>query len=392
MTWAALKKKYEDELLKSVIPFWQKNAIDLEYGGYYTFLDRDGSVYDTSKYSWMQWRIVYQFATLYITPYQQEEWLSIAKRGYHFLTSHGYAEDQNFYFALNQKGDPLIAPYNIYTEAFVVMGAAALYKATSHIKYKKTAELAMQNYLNRLSNPKGKWSKGLSNQPVKHYMDHSLIMANLGNIMRDCFNTAHYHQNMQNAMNMVVNRFWNPEYNVLMENLNQDFSIDLDSSLGRQICVGSGLEGCVFLLEHAEHNGDQLAIDKLCTIILAELEFGWDPQYGGLFYFQDLLQKPHMELQWDMKLWWVHNEALTASILAYRLTKQEIFLTWFKRIDAWVWDHFVDREYGEWFGYLNRRGEPTHYLKGGKWKTFFHIPRCLLNCITQFNLLERQDC
>ena len=41
---------------------------------------------------------------------------------------------------------------------------------------------------------------------------------------------------------------------------------------------------------------------------------------------------------------------------------------------------FPDPEYGEWFAYLNRRGEPTHMLKGGKWKTFFHLPRCLAVC------------
>ena len=36
-------------------------------------------------------------------------------------------------------------------------------------------------------------------------------------------------------------------------------------------------------------------------------------------------------------------------------------------------------DYGEWFGYLNRQGEPTHLLKGGKWKTFFHLPRYLMS-------------
>ena len=53
------------------------------------------------------------------------------------------------------------------------------------------------------------------------------------------------------------------------------------------------------------------------------------------------------------------------------------FLDWFKKLDEWTWSHFPDPEYGEWFAYLNRRGEPTHMLKGGKWKTFFHLPRCL---------------
>ena len=76
--------RYENELLNSVIPFWEKNCVDEQYGGYFTMLDRDGSVYDKNKYMWMQWRIVYMFATLYME-YHNENWLKIAKDGYDFL-------------------------------------------------------------------------------------------------------------------------------------------------------------------------------------------------------------------------------------------------------------------------------------------------------------------
>ena len=54
--------RYENALTNDIIPFWQKHCIDRKYGGYFTSLDRDGSVYDTTKYMWMQWRIVYMFA------------------------------------------------------------------------------------------------------------------------------------------------------------------------------------------------------------------------------------------------------------------------------------------------------------------------------------------
>ncbi|MBQ4314272.1 MAG: AGE family epimerase/isomerase, partial [Lentisphaeria bacterium] len=77
------------------------------------------------------------------------------------------------------------------------------------------------------------------------------------------------------------------------------------------------------------------------------------------------------------KLWWVHNEAIIACLYAYKVSGRKEFLDWFKKLDDWTWSHFPDPEYGEWFAYLNRRGEPTHMLKGGKWKTFFHLPRCL---------------
>ena len=85
MDWQKYIEKYEGELLNSVIPFWEKNCVDREFGGYFTSLDRDGSVYDTTKYMWMQWRVVYMFAEIYLAGYEKDEYISIAEKGFDFL-------------------------------------------------------------------------------------------------------------------------------------------------------------------------------------------------------------------------------------------------------------------------------------------------------------------
>ncbi len=56
MNWNPYIERYEKELLENVVPFWLNHAQDHEYGGFFTCLDRDGSVYDYNKYMWMQWR------------------------------------------------------------------------------------------------------------------------------------------------------------------------------------------------------------------------------------------------------------------------------------------------------------------------------------------------
>ena len=55
----ALAAQYKSELLDRVIPFWLEKSQDAEFGGYFTCLDRDGSVYDTDKFIWMQGREVW---------------------------------------------------------------------------------------------------------------------------------------------------------------------------------------------------------------------------------------------------------------------------------------------------------------------------------------------
>ena len=62
----------------------------------------------------------------------------------------------------------------------------------------------------------------------------------------------------------------------------------------------------------------------------------------------------------------------------YRLKGDQKCLDWFEKVDSYAWSHFPDPEYGEWYGYLNRRGEVLLPLKGGKWKGCFHVPRGLL--------------
>ena len=44
-----LAEQYRSELLFRVVPFWLNKSQDTEFGGYFTCLDRDGSVYDTDK-------------------------------------------------------------------------------------------------------------------------------------------------------------------------------------------------------------------------------------------------------------------------------------------------------------------------------------------------------
>jgi hypothetical protein len=73
----------------------------------------------------------------------------------------------------------------------------------------------------------------------------------------------------------------------------------------------------------------------------------------------------------------VHVEALVALAMGYSLTGRAGCLDWFRRVHDYTWAHFPDPQYGEWFGYLNRRGEVLLPLKGGKWKGCFHVPRGL---------------
>lgn len=375
-------RRYEKTLTCDIIPFWSKNCIDREYGGFFTSLDRNGSVYDTTKYMWMQWRIVYMFSELYLSPYRKDEFLDIAVSGFEFLYNHGRDRNGNYFFALNRQGEAAIAPYNVFSECFAAMGCAMLYKATGESRFAGAAQEAMNNYLSRINsgNPAGQWNKSLPGKQNYLSLGHYMMLANLGLIMDDCLGGDNYSGALDTALNMVLDKFYNPELQLVFENILPDGSFDLESCQGRMFNPGHVLEAMWFLLNTLEQHprsGQEKLTRKICDIIDRTITHGWDKDFGGIYYFMDVLGKPHIELQYDMKLWWPHNEALIAALFALKSSGDEKFLHHFRTIDQWTWAHFPDPEYGEWFGYLNRRGEVTHTLKGGKWKTFFHLPRCL---------------
>ena len=94
---------------------------------------------------------------------------------------------------------------------------------------------------------------------------------------------------------------------------------------------------------------------------------------------------PPQQLEHDQKLWWVHLEALIALSRAWLLTGREEIGHWLIKVHDYTWGHFPDPDFGEWFGYLNRQGDPHNLAKGGKWKGCFHVPRGLFECAKNFD-------
>src|SRR5690606_41876810 len=103
-------KKYKGELLDNVMPFWEKYSNDTEFGGFFTCLDRDGSVFDTDKFMWLQGRQVWTLAMLYDRVEQKPLWREMAEQGADFIIKNGRDDNGDWYFSLNRAGKPLVQP------------------------------------------------------------------------------------------------------------------------------------------------------------------------------------------------------------------------------------------------------------------------------------------
>ena len=382
-----LAQKYKSELLENVIPFWEKNSVDFEYGGFFTCLDREGKVFDTDKFIWLQARQVWMFSKLYNEVGQNQNWLDIATGGANFLKKYGHDGNLNWYFSLTRDGKPLVQPYNIFSDCFATMAFGQLYKATGKEEYAAIAKNTFENILKRSENPKGKYNKLIpGTRPLKGF-SLPMILCNLSLEIEHLLPADLVEKTIQDAIHEVMEIFYQPESGLILENVNPDGSFS-DSFEGRLLNPGHTIEAMWFIMDLAVRQNNSDLIQKAVDILLRTLKYGWDEKYSGIFYFLDIKGNPPQQLEWDQKLWWVHIETLISLIKAYSLTGNQECLEWFEKVHNYTWSHFADPEFGEWFGYLNRQGEVLLQLKGGKWKGCFHVPRGLFQVWKTLEKLE----
>lgn len=379
MNLQSLAQTYRQELLDNVLPFWMKHSKDQEKGGFFTCLLRDGQVFDTDKFVWLQARQTWTFSMLYNRLEQRPEWLDMARHGADFLQKHGRDANGDWYFSLNREGRPLVQPYNIFSDCFATMAFGQLYLATGEPEHADIAKQAFRNVLRRQNDPKGPYNKIVpGTRPLKNFA-LPMILSNLCLEIEDLLEPELVEETIQNCIHEVMEVFYQPEHGLILENVAPDGQFS-DSFDGRLLNPGHVIEAMWFIMDLGSRAGDQALIRKAVDITLSTLEFGWDAEHGGIFYFLDLKGYPTQQLEWDQKLWWVHLETLVALLKGYKLTGNRDCLEWFEKVHDYTWAHFPDPEFGEWYGYLNRRGEVLLPLKGGKWKGCFHVPRALLQC------------
>lgn len=379
MDFKQLAAQYKSELLDKVVPFWLEKSQDLEHGGYFTCLERDGEVYDTDKFVWLQGREVWMFATLYNKVEKRQEWLDCAIQGAEFLKKHGHDGNLNWYFALDREGNPLVEPYNIFSYTFAVIAFGQLSIATGNKEYADIAKRTFDIVLSKVDNPKGKWNKAAPGARALKSFALPMILCNVALEIESLLDADFMQQTIDTCIHEVMDVFYRPELGLIVEHLSTDGEL-VDCFDGRLLNPGHAIEAMWFVMDLGKRLGRQDLIEKAVTIALNEAEYGWDKEHGGIFYFMDRLGRPCQQLEWDQKLWWVHIETLITMLKGYQLTGNAQCLEWFERVHNYVWTHFTDKEYAEWFGYLNRQGEVLLSLKGGKWKGCFHVPRGLFQC------------
>ncbi len=382
-----LRAQYHSALYDDLLPFWMTRSLDREKGGYLHCLDREGSVYSTDKAVWLQCRQVWMLSKLYNTIEKREEWLEAARLGAEFVRRHAFDKDGRMFFSLTREGKPLRKRRYIFSEAFAVIAFAEFAAASGEERYLKRA-MEIYRLMLRLAATPGLLPPKIipSTRKMKSLAVPMIILAATQEL-RGHLGDSLLERTAAACVEEIAGHFLKPERRALLEHAGPKGQ-ELDIPAGRLVNPGHAIETAWFLMHEAEHRSDAELREQACRILDWSLELGWDREHGGIFAFVDREGKPCEQLEWDMKLWWPHTEALYALLLAHRLTGDDRYADWHARVHEYAFARFPDPEFGEWFGYLHRDGSVANTLKGSMWKGFFHIPRALWMCE---RLLERME-
>ncbi len=373
-----LKRFFYDKLLNDTMKFWIPRCVDSKDGGFLTYLDRQGRVLNTDKSGWVQGRLTWLFSRMYNEFEKDEKWLTLGTHGYKFLKNHIIDETGRGYFTVTKTGEWVRRRRYLFTEVFAVIGFAEYYRASHNKEALNLARKVLNTILELSKKPDALEPK--YNPIIVKTRTHSATMSMIFTlqVMRDASNNEEeqkkYTAMIDTYIEEIFKYFVHPEKKALLETVGLNGEL-LNNPAGRCINPGHAIETAWFIITEGRYRNDTTLIERALPILDWSLELGWDKKYGGLFSFLDVEGYQPEQVEWDMKYWWPHTEAMYATLLAHHLTGKEKYLIWFEKLFEWSYNHFPDPEYGEWFGYLHRDGTVALTLKGNNWKSPFHLAR-----------------
>ena len=132
-------KKYKDDFLTDILPFWLKHGVDRKNGGYFTCLDRDGSLMDSNKSVWFQGRFAFILAYAYNHIEKNTEWLNVCKMGLDFIEKYCFDTDGRMFYEVTETGTPVRKRRYVFSETFAAIAMAQYAMASGDKSYAEKA-------------------------------------------------------------------------------------------------------------------------------------------------------------------------------------------------------------------------------------------------------------
>ncbi|KUO95395.1 AGE family epimerase/isomerase [Ferroacidibacillus organovorans] len=416
MQFESIVNFYKEHLENVILPFWAKNAMDLERGGIYTCFGLDGTVLiNRDKYTWSQGRFLWLAARLVRLAragdlfINEDLYMKAAKKTASFLLEHVFLENGHCAFVLSEDGTPKyvgeqkVLDASIYGDCFVCLG---LIEYADLLGDKELLHYSWDLYQGILMRVK---TDDIVTEPYivpKELTVHGIpmILLNLSFEFYKAFKKngdSRVGTAMKHSLHHI-DAIWNQcdgQVCILREHVVKDVLCKdawNGTLLYEHIAPGHTAESMWMIMEVAHELSDHNMINRCVLILKHTFYLAWDDQYGGLFRFVGLnggaptgrksgsLYEEQILDTWDMKLWWVHTEFLYAAWLGWTLTRDQECKDIAGKLHQYTFSVFPNPNHtvGEWLQKRNRQGLPLDKVVALPVKDPYHIMRNLILLIS----------
>ncbi len=374
------------DLERNILPFWAREAVDEEHGGFFGTLSEAG-VPDplAPKGGVLCARILWAYSAAFrrtgdpghrrIADRAQDELV-----GRFWDPRHG-----GTCWMLDGAGRPLSDRKQTYALAFSLYGLAEYHRATGSTGALERALELHRAIETHASDPGhgGYWEARardwgaladvrLSDKDLnapKSMNTHLHVMEAYANLLR-AWDDPDLRERLRALVDLHLLRILDPATGHLLLFFDEGWS-----PVSRTISYGHDIEASWLLVEAAEAVGDLALVEraKAAAIVLARatLAEGADAQDGGVF--AERHEDGRLD---DDKHWWMQAEAVVGFLNAFALTREEPFLDAAERAWAFIERFLIDRVHGEWRWRVTRDGTRIPGLpKVEPWKCPYHNSR-----------------
>ncbi|UNK70700.1 AGE family epimerase/isomerase [Microbacterium sp. H1-D42] len=392
-----------------VLPFWIRQGIDLEHGGFHTCFDNRGRTrVADDKYTWSQGRFIWLLAhaaglaergKLAVPGVDAERALDLARRGAVFLRENALRFDGTCAFALTRDGSqPVVGQpvRSVYADLFAAMGFAEYARVSGERDWIAPARGILLRAIDDIRDRTAPTPPYAVPAGHRAFGPRLILLNALG-----VFTAAERAIGASSTLDVELSH----EIDAVMSFRTDDGAFaemprldgrDGDDLITRHRVPGHALEAIWIVLDAIVLAGGDAAAHRTPALdsIAPLCELGWDSEFGGMLRYVDRSGgKPRgasgdtdyeqlVHRTWDTKLWWVHSEAAATTAIGARRHGRAECEPWRTRI----WDYALSTfprvdEGSEWVQIRNRDGSPLDQVVALPVKDPFHITRNLMQLI-----------
>ena len=209
---------------------------------------------------------------------------------------------------------------------------------------------------------------------------HSMVLVSILSDLLSVDDDAELAKLQRRHVELITTRFWNPEYGIVNEFLEHDYSRIPGAET--YMFAGHSLETMWIVLREALRSKDRGLFDTLVARIRRLLEMCWDyvfEGWGDSDYFVFNSAKHHQGPDFAVKTMWAHCEILVACLLVLEYTGQPWAAEWYDRARAFTLKTMPVAGCGVWRQAVDRLGKDVKRVGlSTKRKDNFHPPRMMM--------------